>query len=356
MNTMSKSGYGIAIDIGTTNIVMALVDTGSREIINELSQFNVNKSFGKDVMSRITMAERGHLEEMSASLRLQLREMIGSIAAGHSIEEIVIACNTTMTHILLCEDCHNLGVFPFSPVHTGMTTILANELNIYDKNVNVTILPGISAYVGADIVAGVRHLEIDSLKGRALLVDMGTNGEIFYHDGSTGCNLVTSAAAGPAFEMAGPHKASTLLSNLYGLKKDGIIDNTGLLSDEYFETGYGEFTQKRIRLLQSAKSAIRAAIEMTLLKGGITYADLDVLYIAGVFGENLDIDAAIGIGLISEECRDRIEIVGNTSLKGAVDYLVSSDDHRIETDVKAVTFYLADEPDFQQLYLEHMYL
>ena len=153
--------YAIAIDIGTTNIEAALVaidegggDHGNKPVVmSTMLRQNINSKFGRDVMTRITQAQRGNLHEMSTELRTQLSDMIEELAGEADISRITIACNTTMTHILLEEDCHNLGVFPFSPVHTELTSVMSADIELLDGRapVPVTILPGFSAYVGGDI-------------------------------------------------------------------------------------------------------------------------------------------------------------------------------------------------------------
>ncbi len=348
---MNKSS-AIAIDIGTTNIEAALTD-GALNIMSTILQPNVNKKFGRDVMTRITQAERGNLHQMCMDLRQQLSEMISELTKGVDINHITIACNTTMTHVLLEEDCHNLGVYPFSPVHIELVDIMSTNINITEDPVPVTILPGFSAYVGGDIMAGVISLDLMHRQGRSLLIDLGTNGEMVYHDPDAGKMLVTSAAAGPAFELAGRAKATEIIEGIAALRQQGIIDETGLLTDEYFDTGYRykevNIIQNLIRDVQTAKSAIRSGIEILLSKAGTDIPDN--IFIAGAFGDNLDIDAAIAIGMLPEGFKDRITLCGNTSLSGAIRY--SAGDNM--PDIPAFEeIYLAKEDTFNDLYISHM--
>ena len=354
-----EKNYGIAIDIGTTNIVMMLVDLHRKKSIAELTEPNVNARFGKDVMSRITHACRGRLREMSDELRAQLDSMIGVMTASecYDVERIVIACNTVMTHILLSEDCTNLGKYPFSPVHVSSTDVMSTDIRINCLSCPVHITAGFSAYVGGDVRSGLDYINLPKNNEINLFVDMGTNAEIVLSDGKKNIMYVTSAAAGPAFEMAGPEHASDYISKLYELKKNGIVDETGLLSDKYFETGYEGMTQNRIRTIQSAKAAIRAGMDIILNKCGIDASVIDSVYVAGVFGLKLDIDAAIGIGLLREEWKTKVVVVGNTSLNGAVKKLLSSGDSLyVESIDFADEIYLSNEPEFEQLYLDNMYL
>ncbi len=349
--------HTIAIDIGTTNIEAALTD-GALNIMSTILRPNVNKKFGRDVMTRITQAERGNLHQMSSDLRHQLTEIIAEVADGVDISKIVIACNTTMNHILLEEDCHNLGVYPFSPVHTDQVDIISTDIDIYNKPVPVTILPGFSAYVGGDIMAGVISLDLMNKPGKSLLIDLGTNGEMVYHDPDTGKTLLTSTAAGPAFELAGRAKATEIIEGIATLRQQNIIDETGLLTDEYFDTGYKykevNITQQLIRDVQTAKSAIRSGIEILLKKAG-TEADLiDNVFVSGAFGENLDTDAAICIGMLPDGFRGHITPCGNTSLKGAVKY--GSGEVTISKENNLEEIYLAMEGSFNDLYISNMNL
>ncbi len=349
--------FAIAIDIGTTNIEAALIEvtSDSYRIMSIELRPNVNKKFGRDVMTRITQAERGNLHEMSVDLRAQLSEMVSELSKEVDITQIVIACNTTMTHILLEENCHNLGVYPFSPVHTKQTNIMSTDIEILPGHdpLPVTVLPGFSAYVGGDIVSGVLSLDLMNKQGRSLLIDLGTNGEMVYHDSVTGRMLVTSTAAGPAFELAGRSKATEIIKGISDLYKQGIIDETGLLTDEYFETGYkyGEvnITQSFIRDVQTAKSAIRAGIEILLDRTDTP----DNIYISGAFGENLDTDAAISIGMLPESFKDHITLCGNTSLSGAIKYCVDQKDIVIPDYEEII---LANEDSFNDLYIEYLSL
>ncbi len=374
--------YAIAIDIGTTNIEAALVaidenggDCGKKaNVMSTILRQNVNRKFGRDVMTRITQAQRGNLHEMSTELRAQLSDMVKELAGEIDISKIAIACNTTMTHILLEEDCHNLGVFPFSPVHTELTNVMSTDIGLLDDRapVPVTILPGFSAYVGGDILSGVLSLDLFNKSGRTLLIDLGTNGEMVYHDADSCRILVTSTAAGPAFELAGRAKATEIIEGIAYLKRQGIIDRTGLFTDEYFESGYRykgvNITQALIRDVQTAKAAIRAGIEILLSKasqyaysglnstkkqGDGNGVSIDNVYISGAFGDNLNAEDAIAIGMIPASFRGRITPCGNTSLSGAIRYCTGMNEVYIP---ECDEIYLSTEADFNDIYIEYMNL
>ena len=294
---------------------------------------------------------------------------------------VIISGNSTMQHLLQKLSCESLGSFPFTPVDISMHSYK-----------NMTILPGISTYVGADIVSGIVACGIDQKEEVSLLVDLGTNGEMVI--GNKDRLLVTSTAAGPAFEggnirygIAGVpgaidtvtifdnHPAISTISNkkpigicgtgvietVYELVKEKIVDNTGLIADKYFDNGYPlteniSFTNKDIREVQLAKSAIRAGIEILVTSYGIDYSQIAHLYLAGGFGQKINYTKAVGIGMLPKELNDRIISVGNSSLAGAGMLAMNSElSHRF-THIPEISeeISLANHKAFNDLYLEYM--
>lgn len=208
-----KDGYGVAVDIGTTTVVMALIDLKSGEEIASASGINAQKHFGLDVLTRITY-EYDHGQEGIAALQKaivdamneMLDEMCAS-AAGEKgaeeirseIREIVVAANCTMTHMLLGVDARSIGRAPYAPVFLEAQTCPASEIGLKAaKDTVLYCLPQVSAYIGADIVAGAYVCELEKQTGNVLFIDIGTNGEIVL--ASNGTMLSCSCAAGPALE------------------------------------------------------------------------------------------------------------------------------------------------------------
>jgi uncharacterized 2Fe-2S/4Fe-4S cluster protein (DUF4445 family) len=175
-------------------------------------------------------------------------------------------------------------------------------------------MPWLSAFVGGDITAGLLHV-LQYGKERFLLIDLGTNGEMVLYN--SGILTVTSAAAGPAFE-GGHGNASGVIHELARLVRTGAVDETGLLNGE------SVFTQKDVRDLQLAKSAVRSGLDI-LLGGaaGLTYDGLDAVYLAGGIGQAMDVNDAADIGLIPRELCGKTIAVGNSSLGGAARLLLS---------------------------------
>jgi len=331
-----------------------------------------------------------------------------------------------MIHLLLGYSCETLGVYPFTPVNIATVhTSYESLLNLFSSkeaskglerqiantpcsNENlafpVQIFPGISTYVGGDITAGLYAYAFDQREEIALLVDLGTNGEIAI--GNKDKILVTSTAIGPAFEggniscgvgsipgaickvelgeedsngvrkvhletiQDGPPIGlcgTGIIDAVYELCKAEYIDDTGMFIDDYFDTGFlltsdqdGRelcLTQKDIREIQLAKSAVRAGVETLLRKYGVGYDEVKHIFIGGGFGYKMDVEKAIGIGLLPKEWHGKIEAVGNCCLQGV--RLGLSDEevtNRTEMIVaKSTEVYLANDKDFNEFYMDHMY-
>ena len=156
-----------------------------------------------------------------------------------------------------------------------------------------------------------------------------------------------------------------VIDAVYELKKEEIMDETGLMEDPYFEDGLLlseknggiRFYQKDVRELQLAKSAVRAGLETLISKYGIGYEDIDHIYIAGGFGYQMDVRKAADIGLLPVECLDKISAAGNTCLKGTVKALTDND---VEERLRGLAdmskeVQLSNDKEFQEFYMEYMY-
>lgn len=395
--------YAIAIDLGTTTLAFSLVDMASKQILHTVTMLNSQRKYGADVLSRIQASVDGKQDELRESIQKDLREGIDELLKEYrfiDIDHVVISGNTTMIHLLMGYDCSTLGVYPFAPVNTEFILGTAEEIIGYKQpraEIKTTILPSISAFIGGDIVAGLYALDFATNKEISLFVDLGTNGEIAL--GNCDRILTTSVAAGPAFEggniscgtgsVAGAIcaveinrndvsdiKLNTIhnvppcgicgtgvIETVAELLKCGLIDETGLLADEYFDTGFPltnmqnpiVFTQQDIRQFQLAKAAVRTGIEVLTKEYGITTDEIDKVYIAGGFGYHLNVAKATSIGLIPPELTTKATAAGNTSLAGAVKYLgdtnASDTIQRIKNASEDII--LANDSDFQEVYLKN---
>lgn len=397
------SGYAIAVDIGTTTVVITLISMTDGKILGTYSGLNPQRAYGADVIARIQAANNGKLKLLQDLIRGELltgiRDTIEKSGVNKAdICKIAIACNTTMSHLLLGYSCEGLGRYPYIPVNLSTVKMPFSQLFTSDYlNVPVVVMPAISTFVGGDIVAGLLACNFDKSEAVNLFIDLGTNGELAV--GNRERILVSSTAAGPAFEGAdiscGVGSVAGAISNvdiidgkvsyrtigsakavgLCGtgiielareLLAAGIIDDTGLLREEYFNEGFpiqGEdgrvfyFTQRDIRQLQMAKAAIRAGTDILIKEYGCNYDSVNKLYLAGGFGFKLNLEKAAGIGLLPKELLDRIIPVGNSAISGAVNYLLSKDaDLRLELIIKeAKELQLSEHEEFNSLYPEYMY-
>ena len=359
--------YGVGVDIGTTTLGFAAVNLMTGETEARVSAVNRQREYGADVITRITNAGRGHLGALTQSVRGQILEGVQTLcgmlqAEPRQILRVAVAGNTTMLHLLLGLYCGSLANYPFTPVTLEPLTLAWRELFDGSYTAEVRLLPGIATYVGADIAAGILSTGLHRARKPALLLDIGTNGEMALC--SNGKLLCTATAAGPAFEggnitwgigsvpgaisaaacEGGAFQVTTIdgrppigicgsgvIDIVYGCFRTGLMDGTGRLREQYRESGVPlardpdgrmiMLTQKDVRELQLAKSAIRSGIDVLLLEAGLSYEDVDTLYLAGGFGYRINLESAAGIGLLPPKLQDRTVAVGNSSLGGAVRYL-----------------------------------
>lgn len=403
-------GYGIAIDIGTTTIAMNLLERKSGQSKAAHTLLNRQRLFGADVITRIQAANEGKGEQLRQSVQEDLLEGLNAVLSkggilSNELEEISIAGNTTMLHLLLGYSCESLGVYPFEPVDISAKTLTfaetfgtaCMEKCSINAQTPVYFVPGITTFVGADITAGLLNCGFAQSDEVCMLIDLGTNGEMAI--GNKERLLVTSTAAGPAFEGGniscgtgsiegavcdlrisdGKTEIATIgdrpivgicgtgvIAVTAGLLEEEKIEPSGLLDEDYFEEGFllgtkenGEkvvFTQKDVRELQLAKAAVRAGAETLILRYGISKKQISKLYLAGGFGYKMNVEKAAAIGLIPQELTERVEAVGNSSLGGAA--LALCGNRNKEKLVKIVDaaqeISLSEDRDFQEFYVEYM--
>lgn len=359
----------VAADVGTTTVELRLL---YHDYIIERSFLNPQRVYGADVMSRIRAANEGRAEELQRLIRVRLREHVqlafddlaGRLRADKRNRNVpdasgcrlVISANTTMQHLLEGLSCRGLGAAPFVPERLDLRAFFSGENEVVQ-------LPGISVFVGADIVSGLAAIDILHRRRPVLFIDLGTNAEM-----ALGCEerlLVTSAAAGPAFEgsdLALRLRGAGVLSLLHRLIAGGIVDEYGTLREEYFESGYPVdascvLTQEEIRELQMAKAAVCAGVEMLLAGLEIPAEQVEQVYLAGGFGYFLDPEDALAVGLLPDGLRGRIAAAGNTSLEGAVRYAANPAVYGARMEEicrRAEHISLPDCAGFEERYIERM--
>lgn len=371
-----------AVDLGTTTIAAALVDARTGGVIDMRTGVNHQRAFGADVISRIRACVEGKGGLLRKTVQSDIDALIRSLGADPPSVPIFISGNTTMQHLLQGLDCRGLGVAPFTPVDISLHT-----------EANITYLPGVCTYVGADIVCGICSCGMDQSDELNILIDLGTNGEMAI--GNRERLLAASTAAGPAFEggniscgtagipgaiysvkIAGIRpEISTIggrepvgicgtgvLETVYELLANGFMDETGRL-DPDFEGRYvlhGDiaFTQKDIREVQMAKAAICAGLETLIDAYGVSQDEISHVYLAGGFGQKIDCAKAVGIGLLPEKLLERIVPVGNSSLAGAVEAAVHPQfrERLAQTASRASEVSLSGSVVFADRYIDAMFL
>jgi uncharacterized 2Fe-2S/4Fe-4S cluster protein (DUF4445 family) len=417
-----------AVDIGTTTVVVLLVDLASGEVLSRAGAFNEQIRFGDNVVTRIEAGR--NLETLAAMQRAIVAETIQPLLAqaceraGRLPERIAggaIAGNTTMLHLLVGEDPTPLGIAPFTPRFIAGKKISTGEIHLSlagsAPETPIQLLPGIAAYIGADITAGVYATGMIYDAVPSLLVDIGTNGEIVLQAGGKlfGC----ATAAGPAFEGCGLRcgtrardgavsdlnlklnpfaletevignvplpRANGICGSAYvdflaTARMSGLLGTTGRFESVAWNalpeqnrfvhedrrafrlaTNNGKddlrVSEVDVALLLQAKAAIGAGIEVLLETAGIRAADIGKVYLAGGFGMHLNVSHAIAIGLLPGFCEEQIRVVGNTSLAGAllalVDKTTLEEMENIRSQVEVIELNLTD--GFEDRYIEHLML
>jgi len=414
-----------AADLGTTTVVVLLVDLVTGEVLARAGGFNAQIRFGDNVLTRIDAArEPGARVEMQ---RVVVRETLEPLLAracaraGRGVERLaggVIAGNTTMLHLLAGEDPSSLGVAPFTPRFLDARELSGSAIGLalggaLAPEFPLRFLPGLSGYVGADLVAGIAATGMRYSERPALLVDIGTNGELVLQSG--GRLFACATAAGPAFEGAGLRSGSRARDGAIGAldlrfdpfaiegevigggevaRAGGICGSAyidflargracGLLGDSgRVEAGAWARIPERYRheeegekvlllgpggarigevdvaqLLQ-AKAAIAAGIGVLLRKAGIAPGEVGRLYLAGGFGMHLDVGHAIACGLLPGFREEQVEVVGNAALAGCLlallDRSLLAEMEEIRAGAEIVELNLTE--GFEEDYIDHLLL
>lgn len=363
----SNSGtrYGAAIDIGTTTIGFSLIDLDCGTVEREFGCMNSQRIHGSDVTARILYAStKEGLHSLSQLIKHDLKKGLKNLTTGgEAIHAVAIAANTVMLYLLREIDPSPLGQFPFTASFLGeYKTSLEELLEEEGDQTPVYLLPGSSAYVGADITAGVAFTAVDKKDTPSLFVDMGTNGEMVL--GNKEHLLSTSTAAGPAFEASFRSqgvKGARGIDFIAQALHRGFLDHTGLVAKRYFETGIPlsdgiTLSQQTIREIQLAKGAICSGIEILAKEYGVSLSEIEQVYLAGGFGFHLTVENAVLIGLIPKALKNKIKIAGNTSLLGAGAFLQSSSFRETcrRTALRIKNIDLANVPEFNEHFVQRM--
>jgi|Deesub1362A_J573_1020465.scaffolds.fasta_scaffold00073_52 uncharacterized 2Fe-2S/4Fe-4S cluster protein (DUF4445 family) len=410
--------YGIAIDIGTTTVVVYLVDLMEGRLIDVGLTYNSQMRYGDDVITRIVHAtEGGGLNELRSFVVSDINTLLATMTERHGIakeavESATVAGNTTMTHLFWGLNPRYIREEPYIPTLNLFPMWKAGTAKI---NINpqspVYTLPCIASYVGGDIVSGVLASKMHRSSEVALFMDIGTNGEIVL--GNNEWLMTAACSAGPCFEGSGIRHGmrategaieavrinpetlepditvigdarpmgicgSGMIDAISEMFLTGIIDQKGRFvrdrdkktwrlkeGEEGFEYVFYKdedieiaLTEVDIENILRAKAAIYAGVSLLVKEVGFTLDTIEKVYIAGGFGNYLDVEKAIILGMLPDLPRQRFSFLGNTSVAGAYLCLLSEDLRKEAEDIASKMTYmeLSVSRGFMDEYMSAMFL
>lgn len=407
------TGYGVAVDIGTTTVAAYLYDLSDGTLLKTAAEKNPQSIFGADVISRLQKSIEGEQKGLAESIQGCLLRLMGELCDStfitvEQVDSMVLTGNTAMLYLLCGKGVHSIATAPFEQDCYFGNFLSGQELDL-PGHIRVYLPSCISAYVGADITTALLASQIFD-NGRVmsdsprLLVDIGTNGEMVL--AANGVLWCCSTAAGPAFEGAGIYQGmpartgaihrvtqedgriassvlgggeaagicgSGLLDAVAVMCQAGIVDETGVICKEghpfvdYIKEVNGQpafllpgtpvmLTQQDIRAVQLAKSAICAGMQTLLKEAGYKPGDISELVIAGGFGSNINVRSAEKIGLIPAGFADKARSIGNAAGIGASMVLLSDDLRRQTEQIRshARTVELSTNSFFMDAYIDGM--
>lgn len=373
--------YGLCVDLGSTTVIMRLVNLNNGIIVAEECTFNKEIKFGEDILNRIfyTRNSKEKLNEVHKAAIDTFLELLNTIEnktsiKGEDISIMTVAGNTTMIHFLLNIDPWTIFQTPYTPVFNQPGFINADEIGI-PINGYVYCFPSVANYFGGDIVSGLLYTEIYNSDEISAFIDIGTNGELVI--GNKDFLVAVAGAAGPALEggiskfgmraKKGAIDTIKIINNeikyttiedgkplgicgsgivdlLAEMFLNGWVDFSGELKEnvskhiikvdnqlavEYASKDKSEnhesliFTQSDINQFLKTKSAAYTMVAFLLGEVGLTLDDLDEFYAAGAFGTHLNLESAVTIGMYPDLDRNKFNCPGNTSLEGAYKLLIN---------------------------------
>lgn len=412
--------FGAAVDIGTTTVVVYLIDLITGKLLEVASAYNEQISRGEDVISRIIYSLKGDnlktLQQLVIStINDLLKQALGRAhVAPEEVLQLQVAGNTTMSHLFLGISPRYVREEPYIPVVNHYPPVKAGDLGIQvNPNALVLIAPGVGSYVGGDITAGVLSSEMWKTNKLTIFIDVGTNGEIVL--GNADWLISCACSAGPAFEGAGVQHGmramrgaiekvdidrgdfepnfrvigdaapvglcgSAMIDLLAEMFLTGIIDKAGKIKldlstprvrqgdhgAEYVvawagETGEGRdivITEVDINNLLRTKAAIYAGFSVLVNSVGVSLGDIQQVLIGGGFGRYINVEKAIQIGLLPDLPWETFRYLGNTSALGAYAGLVSREARAVIDEVAARMTYLELSADnrFMEEYISGLFL
>jgi len=387
---------GLAVDVGTTTLVMQVVDLEDGRSLGTVARKNPQISFGNDVISRIshTMTREGGLQEMQASVVRGINESLQSLDTEKGpirkhIYEVVGVGNSTMRSIFMGQPVDSLGVIPFEPVSREPVTRTADEIGLaVHPRALVYGPPLIGGHAGADALADVLASGMYRDSELNMLIDIGTNGEVAI--GNKDKIMTCSCAAGGAYEgattrcgtgaIAGAIKniaitdghvefetiggkppvgvcGSGLIDLLAELLRSGIMTRKAKIRQDFSVTDTIAIDQQDIYQLITAKAGLRLDQDLLIQYYGVALDELTNIYLAGAFGNFINPASAVAIGLLPP-APEKVVRIGNAALTGARQMLVSRTLRRTGEDVARAIEHVKPnerEPDFAYMVADKMY-
>jgi len=412
--------YSLTFDVGTTAIRGQLLDLNRGKVIAQSIDYNRQISYGEDVISRIAWAQKtGGLKKLQRAVIATINDLIKGLVGQSGVEigdiaHIVVAANTVMVHLLLGLDPKYLRLSPYVPTISTNPQVRASSLGIeVEDYVNLYTVPSVASYVGGDIVAGILGAGVYQMKAVALYIDIGTNGEIVI--GNSDWMITAACSAGPTFEGSGVKHGmiattgaiedfdispstfepavttigndkpkgicgSGLINIVSAMLRTGVVSQNGKFNTnlptkrlrqgedgyEYVicwaaETQIGKdivFTEIDISNLIRSKAAMYAGCQTLIKSIGAKCSNVERVIIAGTFGNNINVENAITIGLLPDLPRERFVFIGNGSLLGARLTSFSRDllhdGQRIAN--MMTNFELSENTDFMENYVAALFL
>ena len=359
--------YGLAVDLGSTTVVMEAVDLMSGEVQASRTAVNGQVEFGNEILSRIFASHE--IPEFLEKIRTATVETIQGLmdALSRDLDYDLRACgmlvvsgNTTMMHFLLGLDAFTVFLSPYATVTTDPGFLPARDLGL-EMDGMVYVVPSMSNYVGGDITSGAVALELTRSEQINVFLDIGTNGELLM--GNRDFMVAGAGAAGPALEgevirtgmraepgavdgvkIRGDKVELSVIGNIApkGICGSGIVDmiaelyledildfrgkfipeNSSRLEkiDEEWAFCYGDglyFYQSDVEQFIATKAAAYTMVEYMMQKIGLSMDEVEKFYLAGAFGTHIRIPSGVTIGLYPDLPAERIACAGNSSLLGA---------------------------------------
>jgi uncharacterized 2Fe-2S/4Fe-4S cluster protein (DUF4445 family) len=378
-----RPGLGIAIDLGTTTLVAQLVDLETASVLGVRTALNPQARYGADVMTRVQFALTADgRDELCTVIRNELGRMVRELVDGHASPAVIaIAGNTVMHHLFCGFDVSPLAHAPFEPVEMEAVEFTGQTLQWpAASSATVRFLPNLGGFVGSDILAGIAAMHMGRNDDLVALVDLGTNGEIVL--GTRDRLICTSTAVGPAFEggriSCGMRAATGAISSVAldgdawrcrvlgggsarGICGSGLVDAVACGLESGIIRANGRITkplelidglrltQQDVREVQLAKGAIAGGMRVLLRRLNARFEDVSALYLAGAFGNYINVASAQRIGLL-EFSDEIIQPAGNTALLGAKRALFDGDSYgELRKRIEHVP--LGADRDFQEEYV-----